>query len=661
MNGPYGWDVNLLAANGTKVIAASTTWGLYRSTNSGLSWAEATNGMWNVYTTALGVYNQTFLAGASDGTNVLLFISQDDGASWEQVNTISPTQSIMCFTVKDTIIFAGTYGDGVYVSKDGGFRWGKPANAGLEHQVVSLLTVGSNIFAGTWGGGIYESADNGASWSHLAVPNYNTDVTSLFMHDNKLFMASGRNLFSSTDSGSTWSQVSGSVPTIYNSTIVAAGSVLYLASDQGVFESSDDGASWNSLGLSDPYIESICVSGNNLIAGTRNVGIFTSQDNGASWLQTGVVNNMMVQAITAIDSTLIVGDGAQEGVFISRDCGNSYKEYTNLSHSNVLCLKTNGKDVYAGTEQADTSGGGVFKSSDYGRSWQRVGLKNEIVADVEFAGAYLFAASPGGIFRTSNGGATWSQSGTSLPNSSSTRLAEFNSSLFAATTGGIFTTPDNGATWHSFGLGDTAVLSIVNTGSALLAGTQYGIFRSVPPDSNWIQVGFPDTTISFLVANDSMIFVGTGYGLFLSKSNWTKWASIWDGIDKVSISSFAIGKDFLFAGSWTEGVWRRPMSDMLAGVTRTEENFPVRFTLEQNYPNPFNPTTAISYQLSAVSNVTLKVYDVLGRGVTTLVNKRQNPGTYNVTFNATDLPSGVYFYRLDARGCSEVKKMLVLK
>jgi tetratricopeptide (TPR) repeat protein len=80
-----------------------------------------------------------------------------------------------------------------------------------------------------------------------------------------------------------------------------------------------------------------------------------------------------------------------------------------------------------------------------------------------------------------------------------------------------------------------------------------------------------------------------------------------------------------------------------------------------NYPNPFNPTTVIGYQLSVSGHVTLKVYDILGREVTTLVNESQNPGIHSATFDASRLASGVYFYRLTAPGVNQVKKMLLTK
>jgi hypothetical protein len=75
---------------------------------------------------------------------------------------------------------------------------------------------------------------------------------------------------------------------------------------------------------------------------------------------------------------------------------------------------------------------------------------------------------------------------------------------------------------------------------------------------------------------------------------------------------------------------------------------PSRFTLSQNFPNPFNPATAINYQLPMDGFVTLKVYDILGREITTLVNDKGSSGTHRVTWNASSFPSGVYFYRVSS-------------
>lgn len=98
-----------------------------------------------------------------------------------------------------------------------------------------------------------------------------------------------------------------------------------------------------------------------------------------------------------------------------------------------------------------------------------------------------------------------------------------------------------------------------------------------------------------------------------------------------------------------------------SNVIEIEVGMPKTFGLEQNYPNPFNPSTTIAYQLPVASDVSLKVYDVLGREVATLVNARQEAGRYQIPFNASNLASGIYLYRLQAGGFAQTMKMKILK
>jgi len=88
---------------------------------------------------------------------------------------------------------------------------------------------------------------------------------------------------------------------------------------------------------------------------------------------------------------------------------------------------------------------------------------------------------------------------------------------------------------------------------------------------------------------------------------------------------------------------------------------PKEFALAQNYPNPFNPSTAISYQLSAASDVTLKVYDMLGNEAATLVNENKPAGNYEVKFDGSKLASGIYFYKLKAGNFVQTKKLILMK
>ncbi len=94
----------------------------------------------------------------------------------------------------------------------------------------------------------------------------------------------------------------------------------------------------------------------------------------------------------------------------------------------------------------------------------------------------------------------------------------------------------------------------------------------------------------------------------------------------------------------------------------TEENLiPKEFDLKQNYPNPFNPSTTIEYTIPENSRVTLKIYDILGKEVATLVDKDQNSGSYIVVWDAQSLSSGIYFYRITAGNYTDTKRMVLKK
>jgi hypothetical protein len=107
---------------------------------------------------------------------------------------------------------------------------------------------------------------------------------------------------------------------------------------------------------------------------------------------------------------------------------------------------------------------------------------------------------------------------------------------------------------------------------------------------------------------------------------------------------------------WTDSI----RINVVTGL-EDEVSLPTAFKLEQNYPNPFNPSTRIKYQVSSISHVSLMVYDVLGNEIATLVNEEKEAGFHSVDFSGSELPSGVYFYKLTAGNFISTRKMLLLK
>ncbi|MGA8265322.1 MAG: T9SS type A sorting domain-containing protein, partial [Ignavibacteriaceae bacterium] len=104
-----------------------------------------------------------------------------------------------------------------------------------------------------------------------------------------------------------------------------------------------------------------------------------------------------------------------------------------------------------------------------------------------------------------------------------------------------------------------------------------------------------------------------------------------------------------------------PEADILSAIQSNNSTVVNEYKLSQNYPNPFNPSTIIKYQIPNAGRVTIKIYDLLGREIKTLVDEYQQSGAYETSFNASNLASGIYFYQIKANNFIATKKMLLIK
>ncbi|MBC8042340.1 MAG: T9SS type A sorting domain-containing protein [Rhizobacter sp.] len=187
-----------------------------------------------------------------------------------------------------------------------------------------------------------------------------------------------------------------------------------------------------------------------------------------------------------------------------------------------------------------------------------------------------------------------------------------------------------------------------------------------PVGSRWVVYRWPSTTEYRKVSSvsDSTLhyvpeFEG-GYGQPTDTDN----SAFLEKHKGLVFAGYGMGLGIVLKGSIINGVRSGTITDSLYNVLSVEQTnaAPARaFVVSQNYPNPFNPSTTIAYQLTAAGQVRLKVFDLVGREVATLVDARQNAGSYRVQFNANKLSSGVYFYRLQANGKIETKHMTLLK
>ncbi len=139
-------------------------------------------------------------------------------------------------------------------------------------------------------------------------------------------------------------------------------------------------------------------------------------------------------------------------------------------------------------------------------------------------------------------------------------------------------------------------------------------------------------------------------------------AKVWDGTTWLPVATVSVsgGRVFFASPVVYPAIALTGTPPAVTGIAGSATK-PTTFSLEQNYPNPFNPATIIRYELPVVAEVKLVVYDLLGREVAVLADERKEPGKYEVRFDATALPSGMYFYRLAAQSFVQVRKMLLIR
>jgi len=186
-----------------------------------------------------------------------------------------------------------------------------------------------------------------------------------------------------------------------------------------------------------------------------------------------------------------------------------------------------------------------------------------------------------------------------------------------------------------------------------------GLFLSTDSCASTTQVSdiFPS---ALLALPHGGVLVGTDTtGIYFFSDNGDSIKTLNEDLTDLHLHAFAMDSSGNIYAGTNNGVWRRPLSSIVS-VSQPPE-FPTAFRLEQNYPNPFNPNTIIKFELPKASQVSLTVYDMLGREVSVLVNEKREAGVHEVKFEGSHLASGVYFYRLQAGDYVATKKLLLMK
>lgn len=399
-------------------------------------------------------------------------------------------------------------------------------------------------------------------------------------------------------------------------------------------------------------IYQMVVSYDQIIAATTDF-VFKSSDGGVTWLQSkDGIPNQYCRNITVSQSGRMYLANDMGGILESNDDGSIWGTLSTPSGFfaaySILATQNN---LFVGITGWNAHSPVVVKSANDGQTWQYVGPGNPNAYPLKL---------------------TLTGRGTIL-------LAEGYSpySKNDSTGGGILRSTDEGETWNwsNIGLDVQNVWSLVvdTTSGKVYAGTRYGdIYSSTDDGQTWQKMQGPawasqTSGVNSLLAYNGKLFAGFSnpvsgtIGLAYTKDGGATWTDIGDEIAHVPGSmclSLANLGDTLLIGT-ADGIWAD--TKVLTAVHSTTPTVPSGFSLSHNYPNPFNPTTTIEYRIENREYTTLSVYNVLGQKVATLVDEMQSSGSHTVTFDASRLPSGTYFYRLQAGNDVQTKKMILVK
>ena len=388
---------------------------------------------------------------------------------------------------------------------------------------------------------------------------------------------------------------------------------------------------WNSISMDDSGINSLSVCGNCLFA--SGYSIYVSKDDGSNW-ETSYYANFTTDRLETIGTNIYA---VGSGIICSTNSGVTWNDLDNglptYQDADITSIIKVGSNLFAGT-----LGGGVFISTNNGSSWNPVnnGLTNSNIMALAVLGTNLFAGTWGnGVYCTSNNGNNWYSTNNGLNQQYIYSLTNLNTSLFAGTNG-VFLSTNNGTSWNS----KNYISSVENISSYVIR--DFGVY-------------------------ENNLFVGTSNGIFRSTDYGNHWTPLNDGLPFTSIWSIAINDNYLFAAT-SNGIYKRALGEVITDIKYKQmSSMSTEVYLSQNFPNPFNPTTTISYSVPKTSFVTIKLFDVLGHEIETLLKGEKQPGNYSIEFNAEKISSGVYFYSMQvyapgrASSFHTVKKLVVLK
>lgn len=681
--------------------------GIYRSTDCGDTWEHI--GLENSYHIGRIAIDPTnsqrifaAVAGALWGTNPErgIYRSEDGGVNWERVLHITDSTAAIDVVINPQnpqIIYAamwerirhsyartvGGVTSGIWRSINGGDDWellteGLPAAAPDVGRIG--LTISPNhpnilysIYCDHPGDlmGVWRTEDGGDNWVETNSPgssllsSFGWYFGNIYVDpvDPRRVFVLGVPLKCSVNGGDSWTNESGGMHVDHHAFWINPDNSdqIYDGNDGGVYYSNNGGEDWTKcydLHISQFYANEIdYLLPDRLYGGT--------QDNGTLRTLTGALDDWVMilggdgfySIVDYTDSDIIFAEYQWGSLKKSIDCGGYFSSCLDGVDSDdrrnwstpVAMDPVNPDILYYGTYR-------LYQTIDQADEWEAISgdLTAGIPSGYTFHTITTIAVAPtnteviyvgaddGNVWVTQNTGHDWTLISEELPERWITRVA------VSPQDEAIVYVTISGYRWNEF---------------------LPHIFRSVDFGANWddISGNLPEAPVNVIIEDPEYpqrLYVGTDVGAYYSENLGAEWQALGSGLPICTVSDMKLHNPsrILAAGTHGRSMYKMELDSLVAGVEYAGGGeIPAEFRLFAPSPNPFNAATKISFALPAASDVSLVVYDAVGREVVTLIDGFRDAGTYSVRFDGSELASGVYFARLILGNFNQTKKLVLIK
>jgi len=639
-----------------------------------------------------------------------VWISTDSGVNWSDTGLQGmPTYMIAASNSEPGVVYAAYY-DGLYRSTDSGASWTRIAFTAITIGVGVKANDGNVIIAGMSSNqGIKRSTDRGQTWQQVGINTYYMKGFAVSpAAPERMYMAMSSALaacYRSEDGGATWSPLGPATDGWGVWADPADGDHAILSTSNGIYITTNGGVDWN-LTLSGTCYANVSVKDGVIYAPIVGAGVYESANGGATWTSysSGIVANFWYASTATAEGVLVGHYGgiyrtsapASSWVVSQTGLNNAFVRtisyyadrgelwagtdqsglWRSLDYGRTWELKSTGLDQWAtyrltpkdhehgqGDRMFITTSTGVYRSTDHGENWVLVGFNGTFMRGILIDPAnpdriWTGTAVTQQIWRSNDGGTTWSQVGTGIaggfyPDFNMGRNPSNGPRLFVnyeQMTGQIYYSDDLGSTFTAAPVGSTTYQPSLTLHDAdpsiVFCGTDTGVYKSTDYGVTWTASGLTSVIWSMLGTRTSDVYAGRNRtGVYVSHDNGATWVALNAGIENQVMWD-------LCYGATTSDLFCSPRGRGVKAFSLeppSDVSEPGQALVSMTAPNPFRDTATVHFNHPLAGGAGVRVFDAAGRVVR--AERLEGAGTTSWTWDGRDatgsrLSGGIYFYEV---------------